>query len=247
MLGRRLWPLALVGILCVPAVAPAAVIFDETFDGYTSFPDPGNTNQGIPEISEGAGEFWYAGRFGNFTGTSLQDDLAVAKTGGGSNSTPVGRVEDDAGLIFRIPAGFTNVTLTYDWRTSGVETTDFLVGGYFLGDLGLDQGANRVRDFFTDDFGGNEAAADAWWASNWTEFLRSRSSPWQVGNVLGLPSDIEVWVAFWMDDGEGDRGLIDNLSVLATPVTPAPEPSLMGLLALGLGVLCAHKRVLGRD
>lgn len=44
-----------------------------------------------------------------------------------------------------------------------------------------------------------------------------------------LPSNRpEIWVAFWLDNGESDIGKIDNVLVSATAVTAAPFPAPAG-------------------
>jgi hypothetical protein len=241
---RALRLLAALAALGMPASSRADVIFEETFDGYTEFPDPGGVNDGVPDIPEGADEFWYAGRFGSFSGTTLLHDLAVAAPGGG-NATPAGRVEDNAGIILRIPPGYRDLTLHFDWRTSSVDPTDRLVGGYFTGNLYLDQGANRERDFFNLDFGGDEAAITQWWQTEWVEFLRGQSGSWQTHPVVLLPAGQELWIAFWLDDGEGDFGLLDGVRVEGTPIPtdiPLAVPALFALALGALGALAAARR-----
>jgi hypothetical protein len=229
------------------AALPAAAdtIFWEDFDGYTSFPSqvPSGdyVNPGIPEIVEGADEFWYGGRFEVFDNGTIDQDLGVQKCGDfvgrncqlsyPGNNTPVGRFEDEAGLLFRIDAGYTAVTLEFDWRTFSTGTGDRVVVGYHVGDdLGFDTGANRYRDFITDDFGGDNAAAEAWWAAEWTEIVRGNSGSFQHV-VESLPDDEVIWVAFWLDNGEGDYGKIDNVHVQGTLI---PEPGTALLLLFGI-------------
>lgn len=237
--------------LAFPLIAgPAAAdtLFWEDFDGYTSFPSqvPSGdyVNPGIPQISEGADEFWYGGRFEVFDSGTIDQDLAVQKCGDytgyncqlGSpgNNTPVGRFEDEAGLLFRIDAGYTDITLDFDWRTFSADTLDRLVVGYHVGDdLGFDTGSNRFRDFITDDFGGNNAAAEAWWAAEWTEIVRGKNGTFQHVSE-SLPDDAVIWVAFWLDNGEGDYGKIDNVHVQGTLI---PEPGTALLLMFGLAGL----------
>ena len=118
--------------------AEAITIFDETFDGYTQFPDevPDNdeVNLGAPLISEGANENWFAARFGA-PETRFDCDLAVQEHGGSGNNTPVGRFEDQAGLLFAIDTtGLTDVLLSFDWRTFAAPAGDQSVVGYFVGE-----------------------------------------------------------------------------------------------------------------
>ena len=117
--------------------AEAITIFDETFDGYTEFPDevPDNdeVNLGVPLISEGASENWFAARFGA-PETDFDCDLAVQEHGGSGNNTPVGRFEDQAGLLFAVDTtGLTDVLLSFDWRTFAAPAGDQSVVGYFVG------------------------------------------------------------------------------------------------------------------
>ena len=78
-----------VATLCVFSCALSAnatTLFLETFDGYSTFTSENNTvNRGLPEISEGATNFWYGGRFEAFDDGSVTADVAVRKTGGNGN------------------------------------------------------------------------------------------------------------------------------------------------------------------
>jgi hypothetical protein len=79
-------------------------------------------NPGLPKISEGANEHWYGVRFQTGNGT-IDQDLAVQKFGGGSNSSHTGRAEDDAGLMLHISTlNMDSVSLSFDWRTFLAET-----------------------------------------------------------------------------------------------------------------------------
>ncbi len=215
--------------LLAPAAASDAVtIFWEDFNGY---PYTSN-NAGIPEISEGADEFWYAGRFEQPDGGTINSDLAVQGFGGSGNPTPVGRFEDDAGILLRVPAGYTSITLDFDWRTFQAETTDRLVVGYHVGDdLGFDTGANRFRDFYS-ILGGHSQVVQ-WWTDEWTEVLRASASNTFNHVSVSLPSDAVVWVAFWLDNGENDHGKLDNVHVQGVLV---PEPATVLLVGAALAL-----------
>ena len=98
--------------LAVGAPAGADTLFLETFDGYTSFPayDPigDRVNPGVPLQSEGADQEWFGARFAYPTSacdpnTTIDCDLAVQQFGNLTNhKNPVGRFEDEAGLLFRV-------------------------------------------------------------------------------------------------------------------------------------------------
>ena len=119
--------------------AYGASIFWEDFEGYTVFNNQGDpTNPGIPEISEGANEFWYGGRFEFFDNGTINQDLAVQKFRRWLEQLahrPHGRRGRAAAAL---EAGYTNVQLDFDWRLFSGGTVDRIVVGYHIGDLGFD-------------------------------------------------------------------------------------------------------------
>ena len=223
--------------------AQAVTLFDEDFEGYTSFPnqsplfDP--VNSGIAKISEGASEVWYGARFETPGGGSINSDLAIQEFGGigllgSTNDTHVGRTEDDAGMLFKInTTGLNNVNLSFDWRTFLASTNDRFVVGYHVGsiaDFGACTGEGEAACFA-------DLRTSLPWAGNWTELLRaSRSNTWSnesylLGNDANNQS--EVWIAFWLDNGEGDYGKFDNVLVTAA----VPEADTYAMLLVGLGLV----------
>ena len=255
LMASLLWAVTALPGLTADGVAVS--LFWEDFEGYTSFPSsvPSGTavNSGIPKISEGAKQVWYGGRFEQPDSTSgIDTDLAVQRFGGGSNNTHAGRFEDDAGLLLRLnTVGHTDVRLSFDWRTFQAESADQLVVGYFVGSLNFgactgEGGSACLRDFYTTDFGSNQTAVVNWWTNNWTEILRGQNSTWQSVTNVALPAgQASVWVAFWLDNGEGDYGLIDNVNVTNPTTSRVPEPSTLLLLGTGLvgaGLLWQRRR-----
>lgn len=209
-----------------PALSAPIILFNETFNGYTQFPinlpvgDP--FNPGMPEKLEGASEFWYAARFE--TGAeAMVDDVGIQKWGCGQNQTPVGRVEDDGGILFRIDTtGYDQVVLEFDWRTFNASTDGRFTAGYHVGDnLGIDSGANRTT------------TQQDW--SHWVQLLRR--TPYDIfeHKIFNLPGNVgPVWVAFWMDDEEGHYGKVDNIKVTADMTSVIPEPSTLALVIVPL-------------
>jgi hypothetical protein len=223
------------------AVSEAVTLFSETFDGYTEFPDevPNNdeVNLGPPLISEGADENWFAARFGA-PETDFDCDLAVQKSGGSGNKTPVGRFEDQAGLLFSVDTtGLSNVVLSFDWRTFAAPTGDQSVVGYFVG-------ATPFQNDTEQPFGnGNEhedcadvrcdlASVDP---GLFTELLRVDVHSDFTHHEFALPAGVgTLWIAFWHDGGENDYTKLDNVKV-----TAVPEPAAALLLLLGTAGLAA--------
>jgi len=237
----RLVAFALLFGLSGAGTAQAVTLFSEDFEGYTSFPtwdpflDP--VNAGIPTISEGANEVWYGARFETPDNGTIDADLAVQQFGGilSSNNTHTGRVEDDAGMLLRIDTtGMSSVNLSFDWRTFLVNfTSDRFVVGYHVGpiaDFGACSGEGETGCF------ADLRTSMPWSAGNWTELLRaSRSSSW-TGESYLLGNDAnnqsEVWIAFWMDNGEGDYAKFDNVLV-----TAVPEAETYAMMLAGLGLI----------
>ncbi len=236
--------------------AQAVSLFSENFEGYTSFPtfdpflDP--VNSGIAKLSEGAQQTWYGARFedtssGNGTVSSIDGDLAVQKFGGlfTTNNTHTGRVADDAGMLFKISTvGYSSVNLNFDWRTFQSETTDRLVVGYHVGSIadfggdfaGSACAGNGEAGCYADLRSGSTSAANAW-TTGWTELMRvSSSNSWNAASfdLSAAAGNSEVYVAFWMDNGNGDYAKFDNVLVTATPV---PEADTYAMLLAGLGLV----------
>lgn len=228
--------------------ALAVTVFSETFGGYTYFPDqfPAGDpmNFGEPLQSEGADNDWYGGRFqtpdGSISSNLVEDirlDIGVQQIAGGDG--PVGRVGDDAGILFKVDlSAATAATLTFDWRMFAASSQDDLVVGYHVGDdLGFDA-STPVIDFVDQE--GGEAGAEAWWTNNWTEVHHGNSgNAWQTETNISLAVGDVVWVSFWIDNGDADFSIIDNIIVDATLV---PEPGTALLLGLGLAGLAAQRR-----
>ncbi len=72
---------------------------------------------------------------------------------------------------------------------------------------------------------------------NWNELLRATSPRnWRNGNFnLSLADDAsEVWVAFWLDNGENDFSKFDNVVVTADALVVVPVPAAVWLFGSGL-------------
>lgn len=229
---------AVIVCLSAPTPAKADILFFEDFNGFSYSTD----NPGLPLQSEGADEYWYGGRFEAPDGGSIDSDLAVQAFGGTGNATPVGRFEDDAGLLFQIDTlNLTSATLSFDWRTFQSETSDRLKVGFYVGDLSADFGVSRYHDWYAEL---GQAGAESWWANDWTQLLSVSANNSFTHQVFPLPvNEPYVWVAFWLDNGEGDHGKIDNVLVEGTP--NIPEPSSVILAAIG-AAMCIVVRFIRR-
>jgi hypothetical protein len=252
--------------LAVGSPARGDTVFWEDFNGYSYFPDdhPAGdpVNFGTPIIAEGADNNWWAGRFeqpdGAISSDPIEDiylDVGVQKIPGGGRPQPdpVGRVGDDAGILFKVDtSNLTVATLTFDWRLFSVESQDKLVVGYttldldpyfdpFIDDdlsvsgtIATDGGGNvnLIADFYNDPSigNGNNTTMELWWANSWTQLMRDNDTDWNT-EVFALPvGQSEVWIAFWIDNGDGDFAKIDNIHVEGTQV---PEPSTWLMAAMG--------------
>jgi hypothetical protein len=150
--------------------------------------------------------------------------------------------QDDAGLLFKISTtGYTNINLTFDWRTFVAETTDKVTVGYFVGDLDASHPSNFAADRTIDlrpiSQGGPANGPGNWsnYGGNWVQLMSgSGNDLWHLNQSFTLTNANnapEVWVAFWLNDGESDVGKVDNVVVTATVV---PLPAAVWLFGSGL-------------
>ncbi len=191
-------------------------------------------NPGLPVWWEGAQETWYGARFDwPDDSTSIDDDLAVQKFGGGSNNTHTGRVSDSAGMLFHISTvGYDSVTMSYDWRTFLASGNSDIKVGYYVGDLTGHLEVGLIPDFanFHTEFGVN------WWNDAWVQTTSGQSDNWHNVSVDLPAGQTDVWVAFWMDGSNCEYGKFDNVCVNGTQ--NVPEPSSIFIALIG-GALCA--------
>ena len=218
------------------------ILFEETWNAYGN-----NENNPFLADPDTADETWFGGRFEAFDNNPLSNDLNVRYVSGTNINGNYFRMEDDGGILFNVStAGYTNVTLSYNWRTHLAEGTDKLKVGYTAnnGDGVLDyfdlSGAgDRARDFVNEDFGGVHQDAVDWWDDNFTTLLFAKHEGSWLSETHTLPANTaSVWVAFFMDDGMDDNAKIDNIVVMGDPI---PEPASLVLL-LTAGCLLPRKR-----
>lgn len=250
-LPKARWGFCVLLLLSIASSSPAAIVlFQETFNGYTYFPDQDPqgdpVNKGVPLVSEGANENgWRAARFETGDSNPISADVAVQYIGGNGNNTPVGRAEDDAGLLFEVSTlGYQDVTVRFDWRFFSGGSTDQIVVGWTTLDLEPEFSGGRYADF-VQLHGPMSGDTLPWWTNNWTEVLRVSGSAggnnWHNAVTFPLPSNTQhVWVAFWIDNGEGDFIKIDN--VVVTGDVLIPEPAGAGLLTAACVRFLARRR-----
>ncbi len=240
---KRTAVLAVTGLLLASsssAMATEVLLFSESFDNVTEgFTGSDPRRFGIPtSASFDSDENWYGARFEQAEGGSIADDVGVQGFGGGGNATQTGMIEDDAGLMFRIDASmYTNILLSFDWRTFSVGSQDRLRVGYFVGDItagnaGFDDRQIDLRD---ESQGGSDG--DFNWTQGWIElasFSPSNSFDTEMFELTAAAGAAEVWIAFWLDGDEGDFGKIDNIFVSAAPVPVPAAVWLFGSALLGL-------------
>jgi hypothetical protein len=231
--GKVIAPAVAFGMLLLLSAsqAHAVLLFWENFEGYNYFPDQkpvgDYVNLGLPQISEGAAEVWYGGRFQS-GGGSLGRDLGVQRWGGSGNGSHTGRFGDNAGMFLKLSTiGHDNVELSFDWRTFLAEGSDRLRVGYYAGGIGF--GGDRLRDF--------SLLGPAW--SQWTQVVAGQGNSWRHENVALPGGSSDLWVAFWMQGGDLDLGKVDNVRIRAQ-VDPVPEPASLILLGGGLLALAAR-------
>lgn len=242
-------PLGLIAsfaFIATPALAdstlPLDMLFYETFDNVDGdFAGSDPRLYGVPtSLLSSSDEDWYGVRIQQPDNGSVVNDIGVQGYGGGGNATQTGFAEDNAGMMFRIDASlYQNIVLSFDWRTFSAGADDRLVVGYFIGDpaaghpVGFE---DRVIDLRTVAGGG--PGDGAWnWTSGWTELARLgpnntfNSVSFDLVAAAGAP---DVWIAFWMDGGEGDYAKFDNVQVMGSPIPVPAAVWLFGSALLGM-------------
>jgi hypothetical protein len=253
MRNKSLWAIACLSLAFVAPSRAATVLFQEDFDGITTgyyYDNCGGAcshyiQNGVPmatgsgtTINGGADNDWYAARFQSGPGTILSD-VGVQSVGGNAqiagstsyynNQTPVGMFQDDAGLLFKISTtGYTDIILTFDWRTFVAESSDKVTVGYYVGSI-TGFAADRTKDLRSG------SGTPSW--SSWTQLMSgSGDNKWHLDQTFTLTNANdapEVWVAFWLNDGESDVGKVDDIVVMGTQVV-VPVPAAVWLFGSGL-------------
>ena len=193
-------------------------------------------------------------------------DLAVQKWPGGSKSgpDPVARVGDDAGILFKVDtSNLLTAVLSFDWRLFSATSHDKLVVGYTTLDLDpffvpFNDGTltvspsiatpgggntNLIADFFNEPTIGNGSNSNMqnWWANDWTQLMRANMNDWDT-EVFAIPAgQSEVWIAFWIDNGDGDFAKLDNIHV-SGQLVPEPSTWLMAVMGAVLSACVAIRR-----
>lgn len=228
-----------------PAMATEVLLFSESFDNVTEgFTGSDPRRFGVPTSATfDTDENWYGARFEMADDESIANDVGVQSFSGGGNATQSGLIEDDTGLMFRIDASMLNqVLLSFDWRTFSVSDSDRLRVGYFIGDItagnaGFDDRQIDLRDA---DQGGIDGNFN--WTQGWNElasFSPDNNFSTELFQLDDAAGEAEVWIAFWLDGGEGDIGKIDNIQVTAQQV---PVPAAVWLFGSALAGLLGMRR-----
>ena len=238
----------------------STTLFHEDFEGITGFsggsdprifgvPTTNGSSDGNSKTVGDADSNWFGARFEAFDDGQIHQDVGVQQFGGGGNNSQVGIAEDDAGLLVRIDtSGFDNVTLDFDWRTFSAGSSDKFIVGYFIGDLNASLAAGGQPTFnnpgdTVDLRNANMGGTDGDWnwdpvngggnTGDWIELMRGdarNTFKSESFDLTGAEND-EVWIAFWLDNGEHDFAKFDNISVTATVI---PVPAAVWLFASGL-------------
>lgn len=239
---KRTAVVAFAGLLLMSgsqAMATEVILFSETFDNVTEgFTGSDPRRFGIPtQASFDSDENWYGARFEEADGGSVADDIGVQSFGGSTNTTQVGLVEDDAGLIFRINASmYTDVLLSFDWRTFSASDNDRLRVGYFVGDITAGNAGFVDRQIDLRDASQGGTDGDFNWTAGWVELASFSPDGLFSSEMFSLSAaagEAEVWIGFWLDGGEGDFGKIDNVLVTAV-AAPIPVPAAVWLFGSAL-------------
>jgi len=228
------------------ASASQVMLFSETFDDVNSgFNGNDPRRLGVPTSATfDSDENWYGARFEAADDGTVPFDVGVQAYGGGGNNSQTGLVEDDAGLLFQVDASlYTNVILKLDWRTFSAGAGDRLRIGYFVGDItagnaGFD--ADRSIDLRDASQGGSDG--DFNWGAGWTElasFGPNNTFTEAMFDLTDAAGESSVWIAVWLDGGEGDYGKIDNIMVFAEQV---PVPAAVWLFASAFAGLVGFRR-----
>ena len=81
---------------------------------------------------------------------------------------------------------------------------------------------------------------------DWTQLMHSVSDnlDWHFDETFNLTGTDgqEIWVAFWLDNGNDGFGKIDNITVMASPIPVPPAVWLFGSGLIGLVGIARKKR-----
>ena len=187
-------------------------------------------------------ETWTKAKF-EYGGKNIHKDVNIKPF---LNHSYTGHFQDDKGWMFRFDTtNLADVEMTWRWATDKTNGDDRMRAGYTLGsteigDTGLTMeeelgSSPETYDFYA-HFSG-VGPAQSWFLNSWTNFDLANDGQsddeWRL-RTDPLPSNEIIYVAFWLDNGNGTEGYIDNVRITGAAIaSPLPAAAWMGMAVLG--------------
>ncbi len=229
--------LSFICIFLFPLSAQATTLFSDNFNSYGSDSQSASASfqAGVTHGTSG----WYGARFQNGYGAAINDLRIGCPLCFEFGDVQHAILQDDVGLLLNInTTGYSEVALSFDWRTALTVQGDAFFAGYYEGDLSSEFGSSNIAQF-------NSLHGPAWFFTDWTQIAAGRVGGGGASVVdYYLPVGVEsLWLAFWFNDSRLGAGIecafgyLDDVHIRGN-VVPEPATALLfGIGALGAGML----------